>query len=76
MQRMAESRSSPVWIEVQPGRYRYLATVENRVLIRMVLSDYLAAAVMWQERAAPSLPENTGWRVVTHASRTPRCMTI
>ncbi len=75
MQRMAES-PSPVWIEVQPGRYRSSATVENHVLIRMVLSDYLAAAVRGQERAAPSLPENTGWRAVTHASRTPRCMTI
>ncbi len=42
---MAE-RLAPVWIEVQPGQYRYVATGENRVLIRMVLSAYLAAAVM------------------------------
>ncbi len=74
MQRLAASRSSPGWIEVQPGWYRDVATVEHRVLIRMVLSDYLAAAVMWQERAAPSLPETTGWRAVTQASRTRRCM--
>ncbi len=72
---MAE-RLAPVWIEVQPGQYRYVATGETRVLIRLVPSDDRAAAVRWQERAAWSLPENTGWRGVTPASRTPRCMAL
>lgn len=48
MQRMAETLSSPAWIDVQPGRYRYLATVEGGVLIRVVLSEYLAGEVRWR----------------------------
>ena len=35
------------WISVQEGRYRYMAFVAGRVLIRMVLSEYLAAEVTW-----------------------------
>ena len=48
---MAESLG-PIWIQVPPGRYRYVATGDYCVLIRMVRSDYRAAAVRWQERAA------------------------
>jgi len=35
------------WVVPQPGRYRYLASVEDGVLIRMVLSEYLACEVRW-----------------------------
>jgi hypothetical protein len=34
------------WIEVQPGRYRYLATT-GPALVRMVIAEYLAAEVAW-----------------------------
>jgi len=47
MQRMAFSRSLR-WVEVQPGRYRYLAFVEHdKTTIRIVLSEYLACEVVW-----------------------------
>jgi hypothetical protein len=35
------------WIEVQPSRYRYLATVDATVRVRIVLSEYLACEVIW-----------------------------
>ena len=37
------------WIVVQPGRYRYLAYVDSAVTVRMVLSEYLACEVVWEE---------------------------
>jgi len=37
----------PGWILVQPGRYRYLASVGDGVVIRMVISEYLACEVVW-----------------------------
>jgi len=37
------------WVEVQSGRYRYLAADEGgTVFIRMVLGEYLAAEVTWE----------------------------
>jgi hypothetical protein len=36
-----------LWITVQPGRYRYLAFVDGRVIIRIVISEYLACEVAW-----------------------------
>jgi hypothetical protein len=36
------------WIEVQPGRYRYLAFGDGSVTIRMVISEYLACEVVWE----------------------------
>lgn len=36
-----------LWIIVQPGRYRYLAFVDGRVIIRIVISEYLACEVVW-----------------------------
>jgi len=36
------------WIELQPGRYRYLASVDEGVLVRMVFSEYLACEVRWR----------------------------
>lgn len=37
------------WIEGQSGRYRYLATADDLVRVRMVLSEYLACEVIWDE---------------------------
>ena len=36
------------WITVQPGRYRYSVVEGGGVLVRMVLSEYLACAVSWE----------------------------
>lgn len=38
----------PGWVEVQPGRYRYLAFVSGAVTVRIVLSEYLACEVVWE----------------------------
>jgi len=35
------------WVAVQPGRYRYLAFVDNSVVVRAVLSEYLAVQIIW-----------------------------
>lgn len=37
------------WIVVQPDRYRYAITETGGVLARMVLSEYLACEVSWEE---------------------------
>ena len=38
------------WIDVQDGRYRYLAIDEcNRLDIRLVIGEYLAAQVLWED---------------------------
>jgi hypothetical protein len=37
------------WIEVQEGRYRYLALGGREVAIRMVLNEYLACEVTWKD---------------------------
>jgi hypothetical protein len=38
------------WIEVQEGRYRYLAIQDyNEVRIKMVIGEYLACEVTWQQ---------------------------
>ena len=48
MQRLAMAYpNTPSWIVVQPGRYRYVACVDDIVLVRMVLSEYLACEVIW-----------------------------
>jgi len=36
------------WIIVQPGRYRYSVIETGGVLVRIVLSEYLACAVTWE----------------------------
>lgn len=36
------------WINVQPGRYRYLASAQGSVLVRCVISEYLACEVLWE----------------------------
>ncbi len=35
------------WIMVQPGRYRYATVEKNEILVRIVLSEYLACEVAW-----------------------------
>jgi hypothetical protein len=55
MQRMATSSTgTPEWLVVQPGRYRYLAYVDGTVVIRIVLSEYLACEVVWPPDWQPS----------------------
>ena len=51
MQRMIVSSNDAIipWTIVQPGRYRYLATVGHNVLVRLVINEYLACEVMWGE---------------------------
>lgn len=52
MQRMAVAFAAPgisPWVEVQAGRYRYLAVAVGAVLIRMVISEYLACEVIWSQ---------------------------
>ncbi len=36
------------WIVVQPGRYRYAVNETGGVLVRIVLSEYLACTVSWE----------------------------
>ena len=35
------------WIEVQPEQYRYFVVAEGDVLVRLVVSEYLACEVIW-----------------------------
>ncbi len=37
------------WIVVQPGRYRYAVIETGGMLVRMVLSEYLACMVSWDQ---------------------------
>jgi len=55
MQRMVvvdDAVFSPEWIDVQPGQYRYLAVAEQAVVIRIVVGEYLACEVIWDDNAA------------------------
>jgi hypothetical protein len=36
------------WLDVQPGSYRYFALAEGPVLVRIVVSEYLACEVLWE----------------------------
>lgn len=42
------SDSAGPWIEIQPMRYRYAVDQNGSVLVRMVLSEYLACQVEWE----------------------------
>lgn len=46
----------PDWMEVQPGQYRYLAAAldTGELVVRVVLSEFLACEVTWEERTAVS----------------------
>lgn len=35
------------WVVVQPGRYRYLASAADGILVRIVLSEYLGCEAVW-----------------------------
>jgi hypothetical protein len=49
MQRMLMSEDfAAEWIVVQPQRYRYLAFVGSNLVVRVVLSEYLACEVVWE----------------------------
>jgi hypothetical protein len=48
MQRLIESDpEEAVWIEVQPGRYRYQVSLAGGIAVRMVIGEYLACEVRW-----------------------------
>ena len=47
MQRLVQNDND--WIEVQPGRYRYHTTIGAGVRVRLVLSEFLACEVIWNE---------------------------
>lgn len=51
MQRLASSAGGfSQWLVVQPDRYRFMAYAADGVTVRMVLSEYLACEVYWQDR--------------------------
>jgi len=35
------------WVVVQPGRYRYLTSVDDGVVVRIVIGEYLGCDVIW-----------------------------
>jgi hypothetical protein len=48
MQRLVDVDAKPPgWITVQPGRYRYLTSVGDGIVVRFVFSEYLACEVRW-----------------------------
>ncbi len=36
-----------IWISVQQGRYRYVTSVGDQIVIRIVIGEYLAGEVIW-----------------------------
>lgn len=50
MQRMliADQAYACGWITVQEGRYRFLAVAESSLMVRGVISEYLAFEVIWE----------------------------
>ena len=48
MQRLvSDSPGEATWVTVQPGRYRYLTSAAEGVLVRVVISEYLGCEVLW-----------------------------
>ena len=49
MQRMVgiHRPSEYPWLVVQPGLYRFHASVESGICIRIVIHEYLACQVLW-----------------------------
>jgi hypothetical protein len=49
MRRIIEGCSDVVdgWVVVQPGRYRYLAYISTEVMVRIVLSEFVACEASW-----------------------------
>jgi hypothetical protein len=50
MQRLLEGTDvrADGWIEVQPGRYRYCAQLDDGIDVRIVVHEYLACKVRWE----------------------------
>lgn len=44
---LGEGNVTDEWIDVQEGRYRYLAGTDGSVFVRIVLSEYLTCEVIW-----------------------------
>lgn len=60
--RIAQDASGSVWVDVQPGRYRYALTADSTgVSVRLVIREYLACSVSWACREVWDLP-NQGSR--------------
>lgn len=47
MSRLVSGGLRTEWLNVQAGRYRYAAIATDRVIVRFVLSEYLACEVIW-----------------------------
>jgi len=48
MQRLVTSSSGEThWIIAQPGRYRYFTLIGERVLVRVVINEYLGCEITW-----------------------------
>lgn len=49
LQRLVEGYPGdrPGWVEVQEGRYRYMAAIGDGRIVRMVMSEYLGCEVVW-----------------------------
>jgi len=48
MQRLVEGLpEDSSWIIAQPGRYRYITSVDGSAIVRIVISEYLACQVEW-----------------------------
>lgn len=48
MQRLVVDKpGTSLWLIAQPGRYRYLASVGDGIVIRVVLSEYLGCEIIW-----------------------------
>jgi len=47
MQRfLVREPGASLWLIVQPGRYRYLTSVADEVVVRVVISEYLGCEVV------------------------------
>jgi len=46
---VVDEPGASLWIVAQPGRYRYLTSVGHGVLVRIVISEYLACEVAWRQ---------------------------
>jgi hypothetical protein len=53
MQRLVVSQPAGLvmmdWITVQEGQYRYLAIASSSAVVHMVIGEYLACEVVWDE---------------------------
>lgn len=50
MQRMFDhGEPGPRWIVAQEGRYRFMASPGMPIIVRFVLSEYLACEVVWAD---------------------------